>query len=270
MKDGSEFELEAIPSAKKTDPETGCKILIREDKVMVINYPDGHTYTEHKDGTKFYTSPDGNHIWVEHEDFATVKVSYDPVKARMGTIIGLGSSSAYQGFDNIMERSHDGRVTETFLPDGSKVVGYLEKRELEGYENYETSHIHLLYQPEGSVLKFKDDGEVVIISANDRFELNKNGENRSENDIDYFLQLFAGPDDRKNGVYSADLKKSSNLLILINKIELIWTKDDEGNYFSVSSTGETKVDIKDKAISTYRVKSLFHSTSIKTPKKNKK
>ena len=180
---------------------------------MVINYPDGHTYTEHKDGTKFYTSPDGNTIWVEHRDFATVKVVYDPVKARMGTIIGMGSSSAYQGFENIMERSFNGRVTETYLPDGSKVVGYQEKRELEGYENYETCNVHLLYQPEGSVLKFKDNGEVVIISANDRFELNAQGENRAENDIDYFLQLFGVPEERKNGVYTADLVKGIALVL---------------------------------------------------------
>jgi len=64
-------------------------------------------------------------------------VKYDPVKARMGTIIARGSlmslkfflnllgSSAYQGFENIMDRSFDGRVTETYLPDGSRVVGYL-------------------------------------------------------------------------------------------------------------------------------------------------
>lgn len=128
-----------------------------------------------------------------------------------------------------MERSHNGRVTESYLPDGSKVVGFLEKRELEGYENYETSNIHLIYQPEGSILKVKEEGEVIIISANDRYELNELGENRSENDIDYFLQLFGIPEERKNGVYTAELRK-----------KILWTKDNEGNYFSISSTGETK------------------------------
>jgi len=67
------------------------KILIREDKVMVIQYPDGTRYTTHKDGTRFLTSPDGNTITIEHNDFATVKIRQDPVKARMGTIIARGS-----------------------------------------------------------------------------------------------------------------------------------------------------------------------------------
>ncbi len=80
LKDNFEFELDSIPSARKTDPETGCKfaspqqspyylgkILIREDKVMVIRYPDGTVYTTHKDGTKFLTSPDSNLITIENE-----------------------------------------------------------------------------------------------------------------------------------------------------------------------------------------------------------
>jgi len=33
---------------------------------MVIQYPDGTTYTTHKDGTRFLTSPDGNTITIEH------------------------------------------------------------------------------------------------------------------------------------------------------------------------------------------------------------
>mmetsp|Transcript_4562 Transcript_4562/g.3773 ORF Transcript_4562/g.3773 Transcript_4562/m.3773 type:complete len:226 (+) Transcript_4562:1303-1980(+) len=187
LRDGAEFELDRVESAKKTDPETGCKILIREDKVIVINYPDGSTYTEHRDGTKFLTSPDGNVITVEHKNYATVKVTYDPVKARMGTTIGMGSSSAYQGFDNIMERSYNGRVTETYMPDGSLIKGYLERRELEGYQNFEISNIHLIYQPDGSVLKLKETGEVVVVSATDRHQLNIQGENRIDDDIDYFL-----------------------------------------------------------------------------------
>ena len=61
-----------------------------------------------------------------------------------------------------MERSHNGRVTESYLPDGTKVIGFLEKKELEGYENYEISNIHLIYQPEGSIIKVKEDGEVFV------------------------------------------------------------------------------------------------------------
>ena len=72
---------------------------------MVIQYPDGSTYTTHKDGTRFLTSADSNNIVIEHDgflkinchiiflDFATIKIKYDPVKARMGTIIARGSIS---------------------------------------------------------------------------------------------------------------------------------------------------------------------------------
>lgn len=33
---------------------------------MVITYPDGSVYTEHKDGTNFLTSADGNKTLIEH------------------------------------------------------------------------------------------------------------------------------------------------------------------------------------------------------------
>jgi hypothetical protein len=39
--------------------------------------------------------------------------------------------------------------------------------------------------------------------------LNDQGEKRETNDIDYFLQLFGIPEDRKKGIYTAELKKSN-------------------------------------------------------------
>jgi len=51
----------------------------------------------------------------------------------MKTVIGMGSAYADVGFHDIFERSHDGRVTETYLPDGSKIVNYKEMKELPGY-----------------------------------------------------------------------------------------------------------------------------------------
>jgi len=38
----------------------------------------------------------------------------------------MGSAYANVGFDNIFERSNDGRLVETFV-DGTKIVSYLEK-----------------------------------------------------------------------------------------------------------------------------------------------
>jgi len=50
----------------------------------------------------------------------------------MATIIGLGSTYANVGFSDIFERSYDGKVVETILPEGTKVIGYKEKKELPG------------------------------------------------------------------------------------------------------------------------------------------
>ena len=66
-------------------------------------------------------------VIVEHIAFCTVRVSLDRVKARTDTIIGLGSTYANVGFENIFERSNDGRVVETWLGDGGRVVAYREK-----------------------------------------------------------------------------------------------------------------------------------------------
>jgi len=56
-----------------------------------------------------------------------VKITYDPIKARAATIIGLGGADALMGRDGIMERSHGGLISETYLPDKSVILTYLEK-----------------------------------------------------------------------------------------------------------------------------------------------
>jgi len=46
----------------------------------------------------------------------------------------------------------------------------------------------LLYLRDGGVIKVVDDGEVVLISAQERMHLNSKGENRTDGmDIDYWL-----------------------------------------------------------------------------------
>ena len=57
------------------------------------------------------------------------------------------------GKDDIMMRTFDGRVVETFLPSGCKIIGYLEKKELEGYNNYLTSYVNLFYFSDESTIK---------------------------------------------------------------------------------------------------------------------
>ncbi len=59
------------------------------------------------------------HTYFKKEGYATIKITYDPIKARAGTVIGLGGADALMGRDGIMERSHGGVVSEVFLPDRS-------------------------------------------------------------------------------------------------------------------------------------------------------
>jgi hypothetical protein len=129
------------------------------------------------DGTEIYTrKEDQTSISiVRKEGYIPVRIIFDPVKARAKTIIGLGGTDAMMGIDNIMERSNDGRVTEILMPDRSVVQSYLERQELEGYNNFMTNMVHLVKRDDFSVVKVRQDGEVVVISANERAYLNSIG-----------------------------------------------------------------------------------------------
>ena len=81
------------------------------------------------------------------------------------------------------------------------------------------------------VRKMKENGEVICIGVEDREHLNETSES-SEPGIEYFLQLFGVPQERKVGVYTADLKEST-----------LFTKDDEGNYFSLNAFGKVEAKI---------------------------
>ena len=64
---GSEYEINTIPSAYKEDESNGAKILKREDNVVIVTFQDGSTYTQHQDGTKILTNAEGTEITVEHK-----------------------------------------------------------------------------------------------------------------------------------------------------------------------------------------------------------
>jgi len=55
------------------------------------------------------------------EGYSPFKITFDPIKCRSGTVIGLGGADALMGRDGIMERSNSGLVSEVFLPDRSIV-----------------------------------------------------------------------------------------------------------------------------------------------------
>lgn len=133
------------------------------------------------------------------------------------------------GYDDIMERSHDGYLIETHLPDKTLVQTYREKQQLEGYNNYSDNTIHIFNRHDYSILKVKQDGEVVVITSNQRSRLNDIGyASDLGKDKDYFFELFGIESDRRSGVYTANVIKGN-----------IQTKDDEGNVFTVFANGES-------------------------------
>lgn len=61
FKDGVYTDLEYMPTAVETDQYTGARMMIREDGVVTVKYPDGSLFCQHRDGTKMHTS------FTEHE-----------------------------------------------------------------------------------------------------------------------------------------------------------------------------------------------------------
>ena len=222
-------EIEPLSIKETIDPETNINVLVRSDGVMTIFYKDSTTLVMHHDNTFIFMKKDKSEIIIEKTSFAPVKVRFDVVKSRAKTIIGLGGTNALMGYDNIMERSHDGYVVETFLPDETLVESYKEKQSLEGYNNYSFNAIHIFRRFDFSILKVKQDGDVVIVTSNQRAKLNNMGYwLELGKDKDYFFDLFGLENDRKWGVYTWNVKNG-----------IIKTSDDEGNVFVVYANGES-------------------------------
>ena len=218
---------------EKIDPETNARVQVREDGVLVINYIDESRLVMFSDGTEIFTRKEGQTVYtlVTKTGFVPVRQTYDPVKARSKTIIGLGGTDALMGIENIMERCNDGRITEVLLPDKSVVQSYLERQELEGYNNFMTNMVHIIKRDDYSVIKVRQDGEVVVISANERAYLNNIGKqkpNLGHDDYDYFFELFGVAAERRSGVYTASLAEGK-----------LWMLDEEGNHFIVYANGDS-------------------------------
>ena len=130
-----------------------------------------------------------------------------------------------------MTRSFDGRLSKVILPDKTLIFTYKEKKATQEYNVYTFNTITLIYRPDGTVIKVSQDGEVIIITAEERENINIKGQNlEMDKDIDYFFELNGNEDERKGGVYTANLRK--------NKIS---TKDDESNVFEIHADGTAKV-----------------------------
>lgn len=128
-------EVARLQINKKVDPETGAVVNIREDGLLKIDYADGSNLIIFADDTRInvqkleHEQEESRVVmtFFEKEGYSTVKITYDPVKARASTMIGLGGADALMGRDGIMERSNGGLISEVFLPDRSIVQTYFEK-----------------------------------------------------------------------------------------------------------------------------------------------
>lgn len=146
----------------------------------------------------------------------------------MKTVINEGESTL--GSDNIMTRSFDGRLSKVTLPDKSIIYSYKEKRKTADYNTFTFNTVTLIYRFDGTIIKIQQDGEVVIITAEEREKMSRNDSDEGKSDDNYMSALFGEENDRKGGVYSCSLKKSK-----------LWTKDYENNIFEVHADGTMKV-----------------------------
>jgi len=223
--------IEPLIVNESIDPETNTNVIIRSDGVIIIYYNDGSTLTLHNDSTQILKVVEQNitDIIVEKDTFCPVKIRYNAVKFRAQNIIGLGGTNALMGIDDIMERTYDGYVIETHLPDKTTVESFREKQQLEGYNNFSDNVIHIIRRHDFSAIKVKQDGEVVVITSNERAMLNDIGyQHQLGKDKDYFFEFFGLDSDRRSGVYTIDVKQG-----------FLKTTDGESNNFVVYPNGES-------------------------------
>jgi hypothetical protein len=216
------FPLDSIQVSTQIDAETLASVIVRDDLVLSLSFSDGSTGVLHEDGTRIYTSNDKATVFVESPGFAPVRIYKDPIKARQNTVIGLGSSDSGLGAEDIMLRSNDGVLIEVILPNNTKIQSFVQKQELEAYNQFSVNRINLVQQPDGAILKTSQDGEVVLITAEARDTL----AGISGKDA-YFFDVFTLPEERNSGVYTARVDQGR-----------VFTKDNEGNYFEVTTEGK--------------------------------
>lgn len=229
--DNAKKELEPVSVTIQTDPETNTRTLIRDDKTMVLKFMDESQLTIHSDNTKIYTYPTKNHYIVEHDDFASVEVRIDERKKMMKTEISEGSIDSLMGYDDLITRTYDGKLTKTILPDRTEVFSYKEKKATGEFEQFSFNTIVIVVRTDGTIVKTQQDGDVVIITSKER-ELLNTGELRlfeERKDTDYLFEIFGKIEERKGGVYSADLKRG-----------ILWTTDKERNIFELHVDGTAK------------------------------
>ena len=126
IRSGTAFDVRGkFQIVTKVDPETAAVVDIRDDGLLKITYVDRRTLLIFPDKTQMLITKTGpmeegstvTTTLVLKENYAPVRITFDAVKARSNTIIGLGGTDALMGKDNIMERSNGGLISEVLMPD---------------------------------------------------------------------------------------------------------------------------------------------------------
>ena len=129
-----------------------------------------------------------------------------------------------------MVRSYNGRLTKTVLPDETIIFTYKEKKCTEEQEKYTFNTVTIIKRIDGTTIRVNQDGDICIITSKERLLKNSKGANEKfGRDFDYLFDLNGKPRERKSGSYTCNLKKG-----------IIWTRDDENNYFEMDVDSMTK------------------------------
>ncbi len=113
--------MDPIPCAYETDAVTYAKVMVREDNVMTIKFKDGSFYVLHADGTQMNTTSDQSQIRIEKNGYAPMVLkNYEPGRDRQL------DETTDKKYLKVEDRSVDGVVKESHLPDGTIVKTYRE------------------------------------------------------------------------------------------------------------------------------------------------
>ena len=202
-KGGVEWDLEPIPCAYETDAVTNARMMIRDDKVVTIEFADGSLFCQHADGTLMKTNEWRTETRIEKEGYA-------PIVFKRGTYVDHefsypgreqkeGANESYNTTPE--ERSLDHVIVETYLPDSTVVDTYLDSALTED----ETPGIqHIFNRPDFSILAVNQFDKIKIISSNTRSALNESQSHRPlGQDYEYLCAIHSDFDDQTQGVYTA-------------------------------------------------------------------
>jgi len=204
-KAGVEWDLEPIPCAFETDEVTSARMMLRDDKVMTIQFADGSLFCQHEDGTLMKTNAEGSETRIEKEGLA-------PVVFKRGTEVD--GTAIYPGRLQKLEadeeqkttpeaRSLDRVIFETHLPDGTVIDTYLDSS---GDEQSPPAIQHIFNRPDFSVISVNHFGEVKVISSNTRTAMNETGSKKAlGEDYDYLRAITCDPENQSLGVYTANI-----------------------------------------------------------------